>query len=50
MLAVVRTPHTEISLSGRGTSEVLELLKSRFEVAFLDVPPPYFDYETIPIN
>lgn len=40
MLAVVRTPHTEISLSGSGTSEILELLRSRFPVEILDVPPP----------
>lgn len=40
MLAVVRTPHTEISLSGCGTSEILELLKSRYPVEVIDVSTP----------
>lgn len=37
MLAVVRTPRTEISLHGAGTSQVLEFLRKQFTVEILDV-------------
>ncbi|MHB9138048.1 MAG: helix-turn-helix domain-containing protein [Victivallaceae bacterium] len=37
MLAVVRTPRTEISLHGAGTSQILEFLRKQFTVEILDV-------------
>lgn len=38
MLAVVRTPRTEISLHGDGAEAVLEWLKKKFHVELADVP------------
>ena len=38
MLAVVRTPHTEIALHGDGAEAVLEWLKRKFPVELADVP------------
>lgn len=32
MLALVKTPHTEIILNGTGVSEIIDLLKTRFAV------------------
>ena len=39
MLAVVREPHTEISLSGTGACEMLALLRSKYQVDVLDHSP-----------
>ncbi len=32
MLAVVKTPHTEIMLNGNGVNEIIDFLKTRFTV------------------
>jgi len=37
MLAVVKKPHTEISLNGAGAGKILELLRKNFTVEVLDV-------------
>ena len=35
MLAVVKTPHTEISINGDGAAKILEYLKQQFQVKIL---------------
>lgn len=35
MLAVVKTPHTEISINGDGAAKILEYLKQKFPVEIL---------------
>ncbi len=35
MLAVVKTPRTEIMLNGNGVSEIIDLLKTRFTVQII---------------
>ena len=35
MLALVKTPHTEIVLNGDGAQEIIDLLRSRFPVQIL---------------
>ena len=35
MLAVVKTPHTEISIHGDGSARILEYLKQQFQIEVL---------------
>ena len=50
MLAVVKTPRTEISLSGEGVSEILDFIRTRFPVQVIDVPQETEDDEFVNIN
>ena len=50
MLAVVRKPHTEISLSGVGAQEIIKLLRSHFAVEVLDPKPRDNDDELVDIE
>ncbi len=45
MLAVVRKPHTEITLSGAGANAVLEILRRNFAVEIVDA-----DHDTVPVR
>lgn len=47
MLALVKTPHTEIVLNGDGAQEIIDLLRSRFTVQVLN---PAEDEELVSIN
>ena len=54
MLAVVRTPHTEISVSGEGSEQILEWLRRKYTVEVVsDRPRPQSagaDDELVDIN
>ncbi len=35
MLALVKKPHTELSISGKGAAEILDLIRSRYNVQII---------------
>ena len=39
MLAVVRTPHTEISMNGEGSEQILEWLRKKYAVEVFAITP-----------
>ena len=47
MLALVKTPHTEIVLNGDGAQEIIDLLRSRFSVQILNPPDSLPDDEEL---
>lgn len=47
MLAVVKTPHTEICFSGEGSAELLALLHRFYDVQVIDTPRVEQDPEEI---
>lgn len=50
MLAVVKEPHTEISISGIGAEKILEFLKQRFTVNIVSQDIDDDDEEYVNIN
>lgn len=50
MLALVKTPHTEIVLNGDGAQEIIELLRSRFPVQVVNPDSLSDDEELVNIN